>query len=77
MQNGSLPLHLAARYRAPVCMVMMLFESAEGRCTLLEPDAHGQLLLHTACRNGVHPDVIDLLLRCDEGKFTVMREDHL
>jgi ankyrin repeat protein len=56
---------------------MLLLESAECRCTLLESDVYGQLPLHAACRNGAHPDVIDLLLRYDEGKSTVMREDHV
>ncbi len=74
--NGSLPLHLAVRYQAPVGVVMLLLGSAEGWCMLLEPYAYGQLPLHAACRKGAHPDVIDLLLGHDKGKYTVMREDH-
>ena len=77
VDNGSLPLHSAVRYQAPAGVVMLLLESAECRCTLLESDVFGQLPLHAACRNGAHPDVIDLLLRYDEGKSTVMREDHV
>jgi hypothetical protein len=74
--NGSLKLQLAVRYQAPTSMVMLLLESAEGWCMLLESDAYSQLPLHAMCRNGAHLDMIDLLLRYDEGKSMVMQEDH-
>jgi hypothetical protein len=74
--NGSLLLHLVARYRALACMVAMLLKGTKGRRMLLEPDTYGLLPLNAACRNGAHPDMIDLLLGCNKGKSTVMREDH-
>jgi hypothetical protein len=56
---------------------MLLLGSAEGRQMLLESDAYGQLPLHASCRNGAHPDMIDLLLGHNKGKSTVMWEDHM
>ena len=73
--NRSLPLHLAVRYQAPVCVVETLLVGDEGRPALLERDTHGQLPLHVACRNGTRPDVIDMLLGRDGGMSTVMQEN--
>ena len=47
--DGSLPLHSAVRYQAPEAVVVTLLGGDEGRCALLEPDAHSQLPLHAAC----------------------------
>ena len=73
--NGSLPIHTAARYNAPASVISLLLGSVESRKTLLEPDVFGQLPLHAACRNGASPDVIGLLLDFDSEKETVMIED--
>lgn len=75
--NGSLPIHTAARYNAPASVIALLLGSVESRKTLLEPDVFGQLPLHAACRNGASPDVIALLLNFDSEKETVMIEDNV
>lgn len=73
--NGSLPLHTAVRYGAPVAVVQLLLENNEQ--TLLETGYYDQLPLHVACRNGATPDVVQLLLDHDEIKVTVMQEDNV
>ena len=57
--NGSLPLNSAVRYQALAAVVSTLLGGDKGRRALLEPDAHGQLPLHAACRNEARPYVID------------------
>ena len=71
--DGSLPLHSVMRYQAPEAMVLTLLGGDEGHCTLLEPDAHGQIPLHAACRNGARLEVINMLLRRNGGMLMVMR----
>ena len=50
-------------------------ETEESRKTLQAPDFYGHLPLHVACRNGVHPYMISLLLKYDEDKNTPLQED--
>ena len=75
--NGSLPIHAAARYNAPASMIMLLLESKASRRTLLEPGPYEQLPLHVACRCGAHPDVIELLMNYDEDKKTLLQSDNV
>jgi hypothetical protein len=73
--NGSLPLHTAIRYKAPVNIIHLLIDKNES--TLLEPGPYNQLPLHLACRNTVTADVLKLLLSSDVTKSAVMTGDEV
>lgn len=70
--NGSLPLHVACRYGAPLPIVKRLFQLYEESATI--KDNQGELALHKACRGG-HLALVTFLMEKDISSVRVPNID--
>jgi hypothetical protein len=73
--HESLPLHMAARYKAPKQVIQLLLENDPEHKTLFVEGIYGQYPLTVACRGNASAEVLQVLLDYDDDKKSVLNVD--
>jgi hypothetical protein len=68
---GSLPIHWACMYNAPLEVIQVLLDSDADKKSIFERDNFGSLPIHKACESNAPVEVIQLLLESDVDKKSI------